>query len=67
MNRILDFFERLSEVGTDDVEPAFSLLAGRDVFRPDEPAPMLTNAEALANAPDHREGCFAVPPFLPEE
>jgi aspartyl-tRNA(Asn)/glutamyl-tRNA(Gln) amidotransferase subunit C len=67
MNRILGFFEMLSEVGTDDVEPAFSLLAARDVFRPDEPGPTLTGEEALANAPDRHEGYFRVPAFLPEE
>jgi aspartyl-tRNA(Asn)/glutamyl-tRNA(Gln) amidotransferase subunit C len=67
MNRILGFFERLSEVDTDGIEPAFSLLVGRDVFRPDKVGDMLTNGEALANAPDRRAGYFRVPAFLPEE
>jgi aspartyl-tRNA(Asn)/glutamyl-tRNA(Gln) amidotransferase subunit C len=67
MNRILGFFERLSEVETEHVEAAFSALLGRDVFREDEVGQMLSNAEALANAPDRHEGYFRVPAFLPEE
>jgi aspartyl-tRNA(Asn)/glutamyl-tRNA(Gln) amidotransferase subunit C len=67
MNRILAFFEMLSEVDTADVEPAFTLLAARDVFRPDEPTPPLTGNEALANAPDRYGRYFRVPAFLPEE
>jgi aspartyl-tRNA(Asn)/glutamyl-tRNA(Gln) amidotransferase subunit C len=67
MNRILGFFETLSDVETEGAEPAFSVLAGRDVFRADEPADMLTNEEALANAPDRHEGCFRVPAFMPED
>lgn len=67
MNRILDFFETLSDADTEGVEPAFSVLTARDVFRPDQPGDMLTNAEALANAPDRHEGFFRVPAFMPEE
>jgi aspartyl-tRNA(Asn)/glutamyl-tRNA(Gln) amidotransferase subunit C len=67
MNGILGFFDSLSEVPTDGVEPAFSVLTGRDVFRPDDRATMLTREEALANAPDRHEGYFRVPSFMPEE
>jgi aspartyl-tRNA(Asn)/glutamyl-tRNA(Gln) amidotransferase subunit C len=67
MNRILAFFGRLSEVDTDDVEPAFALLTGSDLFRPDVPAPMLDTEDALANAPDTYDGHFRVPGFLPDE
>ncbi|MBN2564324.1 MAG: Asp-tRNA(Asn)/Glu-tRNA(Gln) amidotransferase subunit GatC [Candidatus Eisenbacteria bacterium] len=67
LNRILEYFERLSEADTEGVEPAFSALRGRDVFRPDEPDAMLTQEEALANAPRRRGGYFVVPAFLPDE
>jgi aspartyl-tRNA(Asn)/glutamyl-tRNA(Gln) amidotransferase subunit C len=66
LNRILDYFERLSEVDSDGVEPAFSALRERDVLRSDVERASLSQEEALANAPDSYDGHFRVLGFLPE-
>lgn len=67
MNGILSLFEELGEVETDGVEPAFRVLRRRNVFRGDERSEMLTQDEALANAPDASDGSFRVPPVLPND
>ena len=67
MNGILAFFEQISGVDTDGVEPAYRVLRRRNVFRRDEPGEMLTQDEALANAPDPHGGFFRVPPVLPND
>lgn len=67
MNAILALFEELRAVDTDGIEPAVRVLRRTNVFRGDEPAEMLTVAEALANAPDSDEGAFRVPSVLPND
>ena len=67
MNGILTAFEELGGVDTDGVEPACRILRRRNVFRADEPGEMLSQDEALANAPDVQEGSFRVPPVLPND
>ena len=67
MNGILSLFEKLGSVDTDGVEPAFRVLRRKNVFRRDEPGEMLTQDEALANAPDPHDGSFRVPSVLPND
>ncbi|APD10268.1 MULTISPECIES: Asp-tRNA(Asn)/Glu-tRNA(Gln) amidotransferase subunit GatC [Thermus] len=58
LKRILAFVDALPQVeGIEDETPA-----GR--LREDEPAPSLSQAEALALAPEREEGFFRVPPVL---
>ena len=55
LSDILDYFERLKAVDTDDVPPTAYPLDLHNVMRDDEPDPPSDADEILANAP-HREG-----------
>lgn len=54
LNAIVSYVDQLRQVNTDGVEPLAHALEVHNVFREDEPAPSLTIADALANAPDRR-------------
>lgn len=60
-NTILGFIEQLSEVDVDGVEPMVSVTPMRLKRRADKVNDGNHPAEALSNAPDAREGFFAVP------
>jgi aspartyl-tRNA(Asn)/glutamyl-tRNA(Gln) amidotransferase subunit C len=64
LSAILDYFDQLSRIDTDCVEPLAHPLTLHNVFRADEPRPSLTVDEALANAPDRRGDYFGVPAVL---
>ncbi len=60
-NTILGFIEQLSEVDVDGVEPMTSVTPMRLPRRADEVTDGGQQAKILSNAPDAREGFFAVP------
>ena len=60
-NRILDFIEQLGEVDVDGVEPMTSVTPMRLKRRDDTVTDGNRQAKILSNAPDAREGFFAVP------
>lgn len=60
-NNILGFIEQLNEVDVDGVEPMTSVTPMRLKRRVDEVTDGNQQAKVLANAPDAREGFFAVP------
>lgn len=60
-NTILGFIEQLNEVDVDGVEPMTSVTPQRLKRRVDEVTDGNQQAKVLANAPDAREGFFAVP------
>ncbi|WP_163848802.1 Asp-tRNA(Asn)/Glu-tRNA(Gln) amidotransferase subunit GatC [Pseudooceanicola aestuarii] len=60
-NRILGFIEQLNEVDVEGVEPMTSVSPMRLKRREDVVTAGGHAAEVLANAPDAREGFFAVP------
>ena len=60
-NTILGFIEQLSEVDIDGVEPMTSVTPQRLMRRADVVTDGDQQAAVLANAPDAREGFFAVP------
>ncbi len=60
-NAILDFIEQLSEVDVEGVEPMVSVTPQRLKRREDVVTDGDQPAKVLANAPDAREGFFAVP------
>lgn len=60
-NAILGFIEQLGELDVDDVEPMTSVTPMRLPRRADEVTDGNQQAKVLANAPDAREGFFAVP------
>ena len=61
LNDILDYFEKLKELDTEDVEPLSHVLPLKNVFREDVVEPSLTQEEALRNAPEKGRGHFKVP------
>lgn len=60
-NTILGFIEQLSEVDVEGVEPMTSVTPQKLKRRVDEITDGDQQAKVLANAPDAREGFFAVP------
>jgi aspartyl-tRNA(Asn)/glutamyl-tRNA(Gln) amidotransferase subunit C len=60
-NAILGFIEQLQELNVDDVEPMTSVTPMRLPRRADVVTDGNQQAKVLANAPDAREGFFAVP------
>ena len=64
LSSILDYINKLNELDTADVEPLSHPLEMVNVFRDDERAESLPRDEALANAPEQRDGFFRVPPVL---
>jgi len=64
---ILQSVARVSEVAADDIPPTSHPLPLVNVFRPDDVAAGLTQAEALSAAPAVEDGRFRVPRILDEE
>ncbi len=60
LSAILDYAALLQQVDTSAVPPTPHILPLTNSMRADEPTPCLTNAEALANAPDSVDGFFRV-------
>jgi len=61
LNGILDWIEQLQEVDVEGVEPMTSVTPMRLKRREDVVTDGNRQADILANAPDAREGFFAVP------
>jgi aspartyl-tRNA(Asn)/glutamyl-tRNA(Gln) amidotransferase subunit C len=57
---ILEHAAKVGEVAADDVPPTSWAIPRANVFREDEPEPSLTQAAALANAPEAEAGRFKV-------
>jgi aspartyl-tRNA(Asn)/glutamyl-tRNA(Gln) amidotransferase subunit C len=64
LSTILEHFEHLQELETDDIPPTASVLPLRSVMRADEARPPLERERILENAPEARDGCFKVPAVL---
>ena len=64
LSDILENFEILNEVNTDDVPPATHTVPLQNVFREDKIAESYPQAEVLANAPKEEDNCFVVPAVL---
>ena len=60
-NAVLGFIEQLNEVDVEDVEPMTSVTPMRLKRREDVVTDGNQQAAVLSNAPDAREGFFAVP------
>jgi aspartyl-tRNA(Asn)/glutamyl-tRNA(Gln) amidotransferase subunit C len=66
LSEILDYFERLRQVDTDDVPPTAHTLPLHNVFRDDVPAPSMEPEQTLANAPKREGDLFRVRAVLDE-
>lgn len=60
LSAILDYAELLQQVDTSQVPPTPYVLPLANVMAEDSPHPSLSNAAALANAPDAANGFFRV-------
>ncbi len=63
LTEVLAYADQIQAIDTTNVPPTSHVLSSLPVDRADEPHPGLTNAEALANAPDPspQSGLFRVP------
>lgn len=61
LNNILDYFQKLEELDTTNVEPTYHILDIVNVTRPDEVTPSLPREEALANAPQTQDNYIKAP------
>ena len=61
LSHILDYFKKLDELDTSNVEPMQHVLQTQNVLREDEVRPSIPQAEALKNAPEHDGQHFLVP------
>jgi len=57
---IIEHAAKVGEVAADDVPPTSWAIPRANVYREDEPEPSLTQAAALANAPEAQDGRFKV-------
>ena len=64
LGKIVTFVEQLNEVDTEGVEPLGHPLEIHSVLRPDLQRVGLSREAALANAPQHDQECFLVPPVM---
>ena len=67
LDQIVGWVGQVNEVAAADVPPMSHPLPLANVTRPDEVRPSLTQDQALANAPDPKDGRFGVPRILDEE
>lgn len=67
LSGILEAIDRLREVDTEAISATAQVVEVRTVMADDEPAPCLTQEEALANAPAADDGYFVVKAILEEE
>ncbi|MCE5199242.1 MAG: Asp-tRNA(Asn)/Glu-tRNA(Gln) amidotransferase subunit GatC [Armatimonadota bacterium] len=61
INRLLDNFQMLQEIDTQDVEPTSHVIPVFNVFREDVARPSLPADEVISNGPQVDEHCFVVP------
>ena len=64
LSNLLENFEVLQQVNTDDVPPTAQSVALESVMREDEVTPSFPPKDILANAPRRDEDCFRVKPVL---
>ena len=64
LERIVGFFDKLSEVNTDGVEPLIYMSDRQNNLRSDEVKEEITKLEALKNAPAKDSDYFKVPKFI---
>ena len=64
LSSILDYFQQLQALDTENIPPTTSISANEAPLRTDEAQPSLTTDELLQNAPQVEEGQFRVPPIF---
>lgn len=67
LNSILDYFEQLSELDTEDVLPTTRAIDVSNITRPDALKEFPEREDLLQAAPDREDEFFKVPKILGEE
>jgi aspartyl-tRNA(Asn)/glutamyl-tRNA(Gln) amidotransferase subunit C len=61
LNNIIRYVDQLNELNTENVPITSQVIFLQNVLREDEVLPSLSPDEALANAPEKKDGFFKVP------
>lgn len=61
MGRMLDYIDKLGELDTEGVEPMSHVFPVQNVFREDVVTNSDIREQLLSNAPEQKDGMFAVP------
>ena len=64
LNSILDYFDKLQDLDTSDIEPTSHVLAIHNAFRNDEVKSLADKELLLQNAPSEEYKCFKVPKVI---
>jgi aspartyl-tRNA(Asn)/glutamyl-tRNA(Gln) amidotransferase subunit C len=64
---ILDHAERIQALDLDDLEPTSHPVPLKNMMRPDESTPSISQEDALSNAPAVEDGRFRVPRIIEDE
>lgn len=60
-NDILEYFKKIDEIDTEDIEPTYHVLDLKNVTRKDEIVPSMSSEEALKQAPRKQKKFFKAP------
>jgi aspartyl-tRNA(Asn)/glutamyl-tRNA(Gln) amidotransferase subunit C len=64
LDKIIKYIDQLKEVDTENIPPTSHIIPMENVLREDKVEPSLSQDEALANAPDKKDGYFKVPKVI---
>ena len=64
LDKIIKYIDQLKEVDTENIPPTSHIIPMENVLREDKVEPSLSQEEALANAPDKKDGYFKVPKVI---
>lgn len=64
LNSILDYFEQLSELNTDNVQPTTRAIEISNITRPDKLEPFPNKTDLLSSAPQQDGNYFRVPKIM---
>ncbi|WP_287019994.1 Asp-tRNA(Asn)/Glu-tRNA(Gln) amidotransferase subunit GatC [Dictyoglomus turgidum] len=64
---ILDYFKKLQEVDTSNIEPMAHVLSLSNIWREDEPKGSISQEEAFKNAPEIENLGFKIPRIIKRE
>ena len=64
MNNILEYFDKLQDLDTSDIEPTSHAVVMNNIFRDDEEEKLFNRNLMLENAPEKEKGCFKVPKII---
>lgn len=67
LEKMIGFFDKLKEVDTTGVEPLLHITGEQNILRDDVPGNMLSQEEALRNAPHHDDRFFLVPKVIKKD